>query len=76
MTSYERINERTPSGGAYSEIFYFDEDGELADKSQAVRCVIRECAENGDLINEIFGAIEKPYKRRSLFRRIRRALFK
>ena len=74
MTSYERINERTPSGGAYSEIFYFDEDGELADKSQAVRCVIRVCAENGDLIHEVCGAIEKPDKRRSLFSRIRKLL--
>ncbi len=57
MTSYERINERTPSGGAYSEIYYFDKDGKPADKSQAVRCVIRECAENGDLINEIWGVV-------------------
>ena len=59
MTSYERINERTPSGGAYSEI---DKDGKTADKSQAVRCVIRECAENGDLINEIWGALSSRIK--------------
>ena len=57
MTSYERINERTPSGGTYSEIYDFDKDGKPADKSQAVRCVIRECAENGDLIHEIWGVV-------------------
>ena len=62
MTSYERINERTPSGGAYSEIYYFDKDGKPAGKSQAVRCVIRECAENGDLINEICGALSSRIK--------------
>ena len=62
MTSYERINERTSSGGAYSEIYYFDKDGKTADKSQAVRCVIRECAENGDLINEIWGALSSRKK--------------
>lgn len=55
MATYERINEKTPSGGAYSEIYYFDAEGRPVDESKAVRCVIRECAANGDLINEIWG---------------------
>lgn len=57
MTVFKRIDEPTPSGGAYSEIYYFDAEGKPADESQAVRCVIRECAENGDLLNEIWGTV-------------------
>lgn len=55
MTSYERCNEKTPNGGAYSEIYYFDKDGNIVDASIAVRCVIRECDENGNLICETWG---------------------
>lgn len=48
-------NGPTPSGGDYSEIFYFDEAGNSVDESQAVRCIIRECKNNGTVINEIRG---------------------
>ena len=58
MANYKRINEKTPCGGAYSEIYYFDTDGNPADEAKANRCVIRECAKNGELLNEIWGTIE------------------
>ena len=57
MANYIRKNEPTPNGGAYSEIYFFDEKGNSVDETDAVRCVIRECAENGDLINETWGTV-------------------
>ena len=42
MTKEQLAKTLNVSGGAYSEIYYFDKDGKPADKSQAVRCVIRE----------------------------------
>ena len=54
MTS-ERIMGKTPNGGDYSEIFYFDEDGNWQIPQKAVRCIIRECKMNCELVNEIFG---------------------
>lgn len=51
----ERIMGKTPNGGDYSEIFYLDKDGNLTDSQKAVRCIIRECKMNGELVNEIFG---------------------
>lgn len=45
--------EKTPNGGDYSEIYYFDKDGNVvSEKEKAVRGVIRECKDNGDLICE------------------------
>lgn len=58
MATHIRVDGVTPSGGAYSEIFFFDAAGEPTDESNAVRCVIRECAANGDLINETWGITE------------------
>jgi hypothetical protein len=55
MASYIRNDSPTPSGGAYSEIHFFDDKGTSVDEKKATRCVIRECAANGDLINEIWG---------------------
>lgn len=57
MTSYEKIEERTPSGGDYSEIYYMDKDGNFADKEDAVTCIIRECKSDGTLLNEIHGMV-------------------
>lgn len=56
MATHIKINERTPNGGAYSEIYFYDENGNAADESVAVRCVIRECKANGDLINETWAS--------------------
>lgn len=57
MATYRRDNEETPSGGTYSEIYYFDDDGNPADEEEATRCVIRECAKGGNLLNEIWGTV-------------------
>lgn len=55
MTTYERINEKTPCGGEYSEIFYFDDNNNPIDAKEATRFVIRECDCNGNLIQETVG---------------------
>lgn len=57
MASYIRTDEKTPCGGAYSEIYFFDENNNIVDEKEAVRCVIRECAENGDLLKETWGTV-------------------
>lgn len=56
MAKHRKVKGKTPNGGAYSEIYFFDADGNLVDETKAVRCVIRECAENGDLISETWGS--------------------
>lgn len=57
MANHRKIKGKTPNGGAYSEIYFFDADGNIVDEAKAVRCVIRECAENGDLISETWGLV-------------------
>lgn len=61
MANHIRINEKTPNGGAYSEIFFFDEAGNAVDEEKADRCVIRECKANGDLLFETWATVNKPY---------------
>lgn len=53
---WERSYESTPSGGDFSEIIYLDGEGNLSTPDSATRCVIRECAKDGALINEVLGA--------------------
>lgn len=55
----ERIKTKgkTPSGGDYSEIIFFDNDGNIVDESKAVRCVVRECDSEDNLICETFGVV-------------------
>lgn len=55
----KRINERTPHGGSYSEIFYFNEDGNPEDEEKAVKCVIRECSKDGNLISETWATCKQ-----------------
>lgn len=57
MANYKKIEEKTPSGGDYSEIYYMDKDGNSTDEEDAVSCIIRECKSDGTLLNEIFGTI-------------------
>lgn len=52
---YEKIIGKTPNGGAYSEIYYLDDDNNAVEKSKASKCIIRECTNDGTIINEIFG---------------------
>jgi hypothetical protein len=52
---HEKIIEKTPNGGDYSEIFYFDDNGNPIDSEKATKCIIRECKNDGTVVNEIFG---------------------
>lgn len=52
---YQRIEGKTPSGGDYSEVYYFDDNNNSIDEKQATKCVIRECKKDGELVNEIWG---------------------
>lgn len=40
-----------------NEIIYFDENGKIVEKDKAVRAVIRELDEKGNLVREIFGTV-------------------
>ena len=55
MVTHIRMNEKTPNGGDYSEIFFMNDAGEVVDESAATKCAIRECKSDGTLVNEIFG---------------------
>ena len=55
ITNYERYDQPTPNGGSYSEIYYFNDKGEIVDEIFATRCMIRECTKDGELLNEILG---------------------
>lgn len=59
MATHKRVNEKTPNGGAYSEIFYFDDNGHLVDEKEATRCSIRECDSDGNLIRETHGIMSR-----------------
>jgi hypothetical protein len=50
----ERINEKTPGGGDYSEIIYLNNNNQEVDKEKATKAVIREMTADGTLINETF----------------------
>jgi len=52
----ERHDEPTPNGGDYSEIYYFDDNGNPVVAEKATKCIIRECLKDGTLINEIHGS--------------------
>ena len=49
---YERDNQPTPNGGAYSEVYYLNDQNEVVDASEAMRGVLRECLEDGTLVQE------------------------
>lgn len=55
----KRVNEKTPNGGDYSEIFYFDKDGNSVDQENAAKCLIRECSKDGKLIKETWGTCRR-----------------
>lgn len=56
---HKRIDGPTPSGGDYSEIFYFDGHGNEVDEKDATCCCIQECRKDGTLVMEIFGKCGK-----------------
>lgn len=55
MATYERVDEPTPNGGDYSEIYYYDDAGNPVDGEKATRCFLRECKKDGTLVWEIHG---------------------
>ena len=57
MATHERHNGATPNGGVYSELWYFNKDGNVVDEKEAVRCVIRECDKEGNTIAETWGML-------------------
>ena len=59
VTTSERRDKPTPNGGDYSEIFYYDDDGNSVDKTVATKAVIREYKADGTVINEIFADFSK-----------------
>lgn len=54
---WERDYGKTPSGGDYSEILYFDKDGNLVPPEPSHTCKIRECMSDGTLVGEVSGLI-------------------
>lgn len=59
MAKYQKIVGETPNDGDYSEIYFFDDGGNIADETKATKCVIRECGESGELIAETWAIKEK-----------------
>lgn len=48
-------NEKTPSGGKYSEIYFLDDTMSPVDEQVATRCVINEYDDHGHVINTTYG---------------------
>ena len=59
MATHERVNEKTPSGGDYSEIFYLNEKHDLVEPEKATECIIHECLADGTLIQTTYGVMNK-----------------
>lgn len=55
MTSSERREGPTPSGGVASEIYYLNDAGKSVDKSEATRAEIVEFDADGEVINRTYG---------------------
>ena len=52
-----RIYEPTPNGGDYSEIIFFNDNGDVVEEKDATRCVIRDCKNDGSLVAETWGVV-------------------
>jgi hypothetical protein len=50
---YEKVKGKTPSGGAYAEIFYYNNDHVMCEAREASYCLIYERKRNGRLIQII-----------------------
>ena len=51
-----RADGPTPNGGAYSEAFFYDADGNPTDPDRATRVMINECREDGTVIFTTYGS--------------------
>jgi hypothetical protein len=59
VTNPERVNEKTPNGGDYSEFYYLDKDGNLADTIKDAKTFrILEKTNNGDTVFETYGILQ------------------
>ncbi len=56
---FEVIREKTPFGGSYREIYYFTDGMMPCEKEKATRAIVRECKEDGTLINEEILVLKK-----------------
>ena len=58
MINPERKNEKTPNGGDYSELYYLDKAGNLAESMEdAVEFRILEKKNGGEIVYETYGIL-------------------
>ena len=50
MAKVERVNEKTPNGGDYSEIHYLDADMNPVEPEEAFQMIVWECKKDGTII--------------------------
>lgn len=58
MASTQRINEKTPNGGAYSIAYFLDANGKSVDKTQAKKVEIVEFTKDGKEIQRTYGSFD------------------
>ena len=54
---YEKVMGKTPRGGDYAEIFYYDNDNVMCEAREATRCIIYERKRNGKIINTMYASL-------------------
>lgn len=60
MTNPEVVKEPTPNGGDYSEFWYLDRNGDVAESMEtATQFKILEFTNNGELLQTTYGLLEK-----------------
>lgn len=60
MINPERVDGKTPNGGAYSEFWYLKDDGTPAkNMKEAKRFKVLELSKSGQLIQTTYGILEK-----------------
>ncbi|MBO7208033.1 MAG: hypothetical protein J6W10_10535 [Kiritimatiellae bacterium] len=59
MAKRKRVNEKTPNGGDYSEIAFYDNKMTPVDEKDATYCVISEYKKDGTLISNTYGSMER-----------------
>lgn len=60
MTNPEIVREKTPNGGDYSEFWYLDEHGEVAESMRtATQFRILEKTNDGNIIQTTYGLLDR-----------------
>lgn len=60
MTNPEIVREKTPNGGDYSEMWYLNKDGDVAESMEtATQFRILEKTNDGKLVQTTYGLLEK-----------------